>query len=59
MIIYVHILIHTYLFHIFIECKAQFQMIKGAYLDEGNEIDITVAEAIKVLWNDPGMYSYL
>jgi hypothetical protein len=31
-------------------------MIKGAYLDEGNEIDITVAEAIKVLWQDPGIY---
>jgi hypothetical protein len=34
-------------------------MIKGAYLDEGNEIDITVAEAIKVLWNDPGINMYI
>ena len=36
------------------ECKDEFKLIKGAYLDEGNEFDITVADAIKVLWKDPG-----
>ena len=37
-----------------IECKDELKLVKSAYLDETNEFDITVAEAIKILWRDPG-----
>eukprot|EP01038_Epipyxis_sp_PR26KG_P016071 gene16071-21822_t len=36
-----------------VQAKAQFDMIKG--FDDGEIINITVGNAIKDLWNDPGM----
>ena len=42
------------LFHIIgqIKCKDQFEMIRG--LDENDAINITIGDAIKALWTDPG-----
>ena len=48
---------HFYFFSILsstVECKDELKLVKSAYLDETNEFDITVAEAIKILWKDPG-----
>ena len=35
-----------------IKCKEQFEMIRG--LDENDAINITIGDAIKALWTDPG-----
>lgn len=36
-----------------IQCKAEFDMIRS--LDENDAINITIGDAIKALWTDPGM----
>jgi len=36
-----------------VQCKAEFDMVRA--LDENDAINITIGDAIKALWNDPGM----
>jgi hypothetical protein len=35
-----------------VQCKAEFDMVRA--LDENDAINITIGDAIKALWTDPG-----